>query len=64
MSIHGINVFSRHSTGGVGKVGGLSGSAFVDIEDLDLKVDAMTNVPEWLADYEAMRKRREEDRDR
>lgn len=62
--ISGHSVFSRDAVQDAAwhkMRGGLTGTSFMSIEELDKKVDAMIEAPEWLADYEAMRKRRDKD---
>ena len=43
------------------KVEGLSGYRITSMKDLDDKVDGMSDTPTWLADFEAIRKRREKE---
>ncbi|RLD22199.1 MAG: hypothetical protein DRI69_01805 [Bacteroidetes bacterium] len=59
--IRGQNLFDRHSVNhmdpGTGKR--LKGRSCVSMQQLDDKVDTMLEEPSWMADFQAMRKRRE-----
>lgn len=63
--ITGHSVFSKESIKPLGKVGGLSGSSFVDIENLDNLVDAyIEDDAQWIPDYIVMRTRRRDNKDK
>ena len=64
--IAGSSVFSKHSHSAgpvLKRGGGLTGIGFVSIEELDEAIDTITGDPEWLADFQAMRHRREDSYD-
>jgi len=59
--IKGHNLFDRHAIGRIeaGMAGGSKGGGFISIEELDDKSDEIVGDPPWLADFQAMKKRRE-----
>ena len=59
--IKGHNLFGRHAIGRIeaGMAGGSKGRGFISIEELDDKVDEIVGEPPWMADFQAMKKRRE-----
>jgi len=60
-AIRGHNLFARHAIGYMepGMAGGSRGASYVSIEALEDKVDSMVGEPPWMADFQAMKKRRE-----
>ena len=60
-AIRGHNLFARHAVGYMepGMAGCSKGRGFISIEELDDIVNSMAGEPPWMADFQAMKKRRE-----
>lgn len=63
-AIRGVNITSKHSTGGTGKVGGLAGRSSLSTKELDDIVEtiALSSREIWVRDYIIKMVRRKHDK--